>query len=75
MKFQTVACLAFLAAIDNANAFSRTAFAVSIPMKSSPSSLRMSSAEDEVATLRAAAAKAREEAAQLAKVREKMFEA
>jgi hypothetical protein len=36
----------------------------------SSSSLRMSSTQDEVAKLRAAAAKAREEAAKLAKVRE-----
>ena len=67
MKFQVVTCLAFLATLDQSNAFSPRSFSVS-SMRSSGSSLKMSEAEDEIAKLRAAAAKAREEAAQLAKV-------
>ena len=67
MKFHVFACLSLLTALENSNAFSPRTFAVSTP-RQSKSSLRMSDAEDEIAKLRAAAAKAREEAAQLAKV-------
>jgi hypothetical protein len=71
MKFQltTTACLALLAVLDQSNAFSPRAFAVSSATLS-PTKLRMStSAQEEVAKLQAAAAKMREEAAQLEKVR------
>jgi hypothetical protein len=71
MKFQltTTKCLALLAVLDQSNAFSPRAFAISSATLS-PTKLRMStSAQEEVAKMKAAAARMREEAAQLEKVR------
>jgi hypothetical protein len=70
MKFQLLTCLAVLFALDQSAAFSpRANFAVSTTPTRQSSSLRMSTAQDEVAKLRAAAAAARADAARLEKVR------
>ena len=68
MKFQILSCIALALAANESSAFVPTALTSSRP-SFAPKSLKMSSAEDEIAKLREAAAKAREEAAKLAKVR------
>jgi hypothetical protein len=66
MKIAALTLSAFLA---SAHGFSAKPFAATRrPARASISTLRMSDAKDEVAALRAAAAKAREDAARLSQV-------